>query len=236
MIQNSNQKNNKKITITKNGPYIVSGNVPLDKETILTDKNHYSYKWQKGESYPKKETYSLCRCGQSHNKPYCDGSHLAAHFDGTETASTQSYNELAETFEGPGLDLKDVRELCADARFCDREEGAWALTQELSGDSKCRDLAIEECGNCPSGRLVAINKKTGKPIEPEFEPSISLVEDPEAKASGPLWVKGGIPIESANGTNYEVRNRVTLCRCGQSHNKPYCDGSHIEVKFNDELI
>ncbi|MFZ2414444.1 MAG: CDGSH iron-sulfur domain-containing protein [Minisyncoccia bacterium] len=236
MEKDLNKKGNQKITITKDGPYVVSGNIPLDKETILTDENHCSYKWGKGEEYPLKENYSLCRCGQSKNKPYCDGSHSAVHFDGTETASTQFYNELAQTIEGPGLDLKDVQELCASARFCDREEGAWDLTQRLSGDSKCRDLAIEECSNCPSGRLVAIDKKTGKPIEPKLDKSISLVEDPEAKVSGPLWVKGGIPIESSKGMNYEVRNRVTLCRCGKSRNKPYCDGSHISVKFNDGLI
>jgi CDGSH-type Zn-finger protein len=187
----------KKIVIIKDGPYVVSGSIPLDKETILADENNCSSKWEKGKNYPLKENYSLCRCGKSEHKPYCDGSHLVIHFDGTETASTQSYNELAQTLEGPGLDLKDVRGLCASARFCDRGEGAWALTQELSGDKKSRDLAIEECGNCPSGRLVAINKETGEPIEPNFEPSISLVEDPIAKASGPLWFKGGILIESA---------------------------------------
>jgi len=82
---------------------------------------------------------------------------------------------------------------------------------------------------------VAINKETGEPIEPKFEPSISLVEDPIANASGPLWVKGGVSIESSQGEAYETRNRVTLCRCGKSHNKPYCDGSHITVKFNDGL-
>ncbi|HPS28506.1 MAG TPA: CDGSH iron-sulfur domain-containing protein [Candidatus Paceibacterota bacterium] len=225
----------RKIKITKDGPYVVSGNIPLDKETILTDEKGCSYKWEKGEKYPQQENYSLCRCGQSKHKPYCDGSHASVHFDGTETASTKPYNELAQTIEGPGLDLKDVRELCASARFCDREEGAWALTQEFSGDPEAKKLAIEECGNCPSGRLVAIDKETGQPIEPKFEPSISLVEDPEAKVSGPLWVKGGIKVESARGENYESRNRVTLCRCGKSHNKPYCDGSHIKVKFNDGL-
>jgi CDGSH-type Zn-finger protein len=41
-------------------------------------------------------------------------------------------------------------------------------------------------------------------------------------------VRGGIPIESANGKTYAVRNRVTLCRCGQSANKPLCDGSHSD--------
>ena len=37
---------------------------------------------------------------------------------------------------------------------------------------------------------------------------------------------GGIPIHGADGQAYEVRNRVTLCRCGRSANKPYCDGAH----------
>ena len=40
-------------------------------------------------------------------------------------------------------------------------------------------------------------------------------------------------MESADGTTYEIRNRVTLCRCGASQNKPFCDGSHWEVEFRD---
>jgi hypothetical protein len=87
-------------------------------------------------------------------------------------------------------------------------------------------MMIEEAADCPSGRLVIYDKKTGKPIEPTFEPSIALVEDPNIKVSGPLWVRGGIPIKSSDGTLYETRNRVTLCRCGKSQNKPFCDSSH----------
>jgi len=74
---------------------------------------------------------------------------------------------------------------------------------------------------------------TGKPIEPELTPAVSLLEDPQVGMSGPLWVKGGIPIESADGRMYEVRNRVTLCRCGKSAKKPFCDGNHLNVRFND---
>ncbi|HUS98844.1 MAG TPA: CDGSH iron-sulfur domain-containing protein [Candidatus Thermoplasmatota archaeon] len=44
--------------------------------------------------------------------------------------------------------------------------------------------------------------------------------------SGPIWIRGGIPIESANGSPYIKRNRITLCRCGKSKNKPFCDSSH----------
>jgi CDGSH-type Zn-finger protein len=90
-----------------------------------------------------------------------------------------------------------------------------------------------QAGNCPSGRLVVYDKKTGKPIEPRFVPSISLTEDPQKRVSGPIWVRGGIPIVSASGITYEVRNRVTLCRCGKSKNKPFCDGSHIRVRYSD---
>jgi hypothetical protein len=74
--------------------------------------------------------------------------------------------------------------------------------------------------------LVAVDLETGEDIEPVFEPSIGLVEDTARGVSGPLWVRGGIPIVAADGETYEVRNRVTLCRCGRSSNKPYCDGAH----------
>jgi CDGSH-type Zn-finger protein len=63
--------------------------------------------------------------------------------------------------------------------------------------------------------------------------SIGLIEDPEQQCSGPLWLQGGIPIVAADGFEYEVRNRVTLCRCGASKNKPFCDGTHATIKFRD---
>ncbi|MCK5561288.1 MAG: CDGSH iron-sulfur domain-containing protein, partial [Thermoplasmata archaeon] len=77
-------------------------------------------------------------------------------------------------------------------------------------------------------RLVVWDKKSGKAIEPEFEPSIGVVLDSKSGLLGPLWVRGGIPIVSADGVVYEIRNRVTLCRCGRSSNKPFCDSSHID--------
>jgi hypothetical protein len=70
--------------------------------------------------------------------------------------------------------------------------------------------------------------KKGKAIEPKFEPNISLVEDPQEGMRGPIWLRGGIPVESSDGSTYEIRNRVALCRCGKSSNKPFCDGSHCK--------
>ena len=40
-------------------------------------------------------------------------------------------------------------------------------------------------------------------------------------------------VVGADGKAYEVRNRMTLCRCGESSNKPFCDGTHASMKFSD---
>jgi hypothetical protein len=104
---------------------------------------------------------------------------------------------------------------------------------EHTDEAKVRENFVQQVGDCPSGRLVAWDKKTGRPIEPELPVSIGLVEDPVQQCSGPIWLRGGIPVVSADGTEYEVRNRVTLCRCGESQNKPFCDGTHASVKFHD---
>jgi len=78
---------------------------------------------------------------------------------------------------------------------------------------------------------VAWDKATGEAVEPDLPVSIGLVEDPEQQCSGPLWLRGGIAVVSGDGFEYEIRNRATLCRCGQSKNKPYCDGAHAAIKF-----
>jgi CDGSH-type Zn-finger protein len=221
-----------KIRITKDGPYIISGKIFLDKQIIGVNKEGDPDKWIQGKKYPLQENYSLCRCGQSRNKPFCDGGHLKVNFVGTETANRESFIKQAVETDGPTLKLFDALELCAVARFCLRAGGTWKLTRQ-SDDLKSRKIAIEETGLCPSGRLMIKDKKTGKSIEPNFKPSVSIVEDHQKKVDGPLWVKGGISIESSDGFEYEKRNRCTLCRCGRSNNKPFCDGAHVSTKATD---
>ena len=226
-------KNTKgKIKILRNGPYLVSGAIPLAKETVVTGKDGDPLKWERVGEYPTQESYALCRCGQSENKPCCDGTHTKIGFDGTEEADFKNFIDQADAIEGPNLTMIDAENFCATARFCHRAGGTWSLT-EKSDNPKSKEIAIEEACDCPSGRLVAWDKKTKKAIEPKFEPSISLTEAPYRKISGPLWVKGNIPIESANGTTYEKRNRVTLCRCGKSKNKPFCNGTHFFIGFKN---
>jgi len=220
----------KKIKITKDGPYAVSGNIPLRKEKIVLDSDGLPFKWEKIKEYPLKQQYLLCRCGHTKTPPYCDQSHKEIGFNGKETASNALFDKQAEVIDGPDLILKDSPPLCVHARFCDRAGGIWDLTRK-SDDKVSRETAIEEACNCPSGRLVASDRKTQKPIEPELDQSISVTSDKEG-TPGPLWIKGGIPIESADGKTYEIRNRVTLCQCGRSKNKPFCDGSHYLVEEN----
>jgi len=221
-----------KIQIKKDGPYLVSGNLPLQKEIIIPNREGYPAKWKKGEKFPAQESYALCRCGHSKNKPFCTGTHSDAGFEGTETATRKKYLPQSKKIAGEGIVLTDVPRLCSLARFCHRAGGIWKLSYE-SKNPKSKKLAIQEACDCPSGRLVIWDQKTRKPIEPKLKPSISLVEDPKMQVSGPLWIKGGVPIISSDGKKYETRSRVTLCRCGASHNKPFCDGTHTRVGFTD---
>jgi CDGSH-type Zn-finger protein len=224
----------RKIVITASGPYIVYGGVPLRIETIGTDADGQSARWEPGRTIETEERYALCRCGSSATKPFCDGTHARVAFDAREVASRAPHAEQAERIDGPDLVLEDAKPLCAYARFCDRAGTIWALIGE-SGDPAKRAIVEQEARNCPSGRLVVREKATRRALEPTLAPELSLVEDPAKACSGPLFVKGGIPIESQDGTTYEVRNRVTLCRCGLSQNKPFCDGSHADLPFTDGL-
>jgi CDGSH-type Zn-finger protein len=220
-----------RVTVTENGPYRVEGGVPVARQTIVADEAGDSLDWERGEPLETDETYLLCRCGQSANKPFCDDSHLRVGFDGTETASRAPYLELARELDGPELALTDAESYCAGARFCDVAGSVWRLVRSTEPGSA--DLARREAAMCPSGRLVVWDRATRQPIEPELEPSIGLMEDPVQGVAGPLCVRGGITVVGADGEPYEVRNRVTLCRCGASGNKPFCDGSHSVVGFTD---
>jgi CDGSH-type Zn-finger protein len=222
--------NNKfKIKVSKNGPYLVSGGIPLAEQIIVTDAEGYSREWRTGRKHLVQGNYALCRCGRSKNKPFCDGTHMRVGFNGTETASRKPYLAQAERISGPDLELTDARVLCALARFCDRAGGIWDLVRQPE-TPEAKDIATEEAGNCPSGRLVVWNKN-GKAIKPIFSPSIGLVEDSQEGVQGPIWVRGGIAVESADGATYEIRNSITLCRCGRSSNKPFCDGSHCNKEL-----
>ncbi|MFR9661826.1 MAG: CDGSH iron-sulfur domain-containing protein, partial [Rikenellaceae bacterium] len=61
------------------------------------------------------------------------------------------------------------------------------------------------------------------------------LEDPAIGVSSGLWVRGGVRISREDGMSYQIRNRVVLCRCGASNNKPFCDGTHAARGWMDGL-
>ena len=224
-----------RIEVCKNGPYQVHGGIPLSVQRITLDEAGFSESWKEEKQYPVENPYILCRCNRSKNLPFCDGFHREISFIGTEHASREPYLLQAKEYAGPDLVLTDAEILCSIAKFCERAGGIWKLTQE-SGNREAREIAIREAGLCPSGRLVVWEKGTKTPIEPQFEPSLGLVEYPQEGISGPVWVRGGIPVISSDGFVYEIRNRVTLCRCGHSFNKPFCDNSHLRYSSKSFVL
>ncbi len=214
------------IKVTEDGPYLIYGQPSINEQIIIPNEEGDSWSYQEGECFNSCENpCSLCRCGASLDKPFCSGEHIDRNWDAKETASLDSFLNGAEQYEGPELIMADNEIYCALARFCDAYGDAWNIV-ERAETSEDIELAKREVSNCPSGRLVIFDKKSKKVHEPHLEPSIGIIEDPGFEVSGPIWVRGGIRIESADGNSYEIRNRVTLCRCGGSSNKPFCDGTH----------
>jgi len=226
------QKNEPRIRVIKNGPYLVSGGVPLSEKVIVPHGAGYVY--QDGRKLPQHETYSLCRCGKTKTPPFCDGAHVASHYDGTETACKNGYHARAARIYGTGIDLLDDGR-CAFARFCHRDSGdAWELAEDSKSDFHHAE-AIIAANECPSGRLTAV-EKDGTIHEPDYTPAIEILQDPEERVSAGIFVKGGIPIESSDGSVYETRTRIVLCRCGMSGNKPFCDSRHVSEGFREDEV
>ena len=96
-------------------------------------------------------------------------------------------------------------------------------------DTQIRAQVIAMIERCPSGSFTySIEHDT---IEPDYGHGIAVTA--EGELAGALWVTGDIPIERSDGQPFETRNRVTLCRCGQSKGKPLCDGTHRELGITE---
>lgn len=218
-----------KIKIILNGPYVVKGLKRLIEET--SERRGQILKATETKEFERLKEYHLCRCGFSSNKPLCDGTHVKVGFDGEETADRSSYEDRSELYNGSTMDLMDDGR-CAFARFCHRERAeVWTLTEHSSDFENMRE-AIEGACACPSGRLTAV--VNGELVEEEYEPIMVIAQDPQKGISAGIYVRGDFELEGADGEVYEKRNRISLCRCGSSANKPFCDASHVRVGFNDQ--
>ncbi len=214
-----------RVIILPNGPYLVKGGIPINRVRVTFDELDTPLDYEVVESYPVKETQSLCRCGNSATRPFCDGTHTKIYFSGREKADRKPFSKKARKLVGRNLILLDARDLCMGIGYCHRAGSTW-VNARFSDNPVKRDLAILTSQYCPAGRLVACDKETGEPIEQDWQPSISIIEDPRVHTNCPIWLKGGIPVESQDGSTYEIRFRVTLCSCGKSRIMPFCDGRH----------
>lgn len=215
------------IEVTENGPYHVTGGIPLVRVRKIPGEKRGSFTgWETYETIPTEDEYWLCRCGQSTDKPFCSGMHEKAGFDGTETAPTNSYDERAQILGGTNMTVKDDRGICAHAAFCSNAvTNVWKAAPKTDDDPAMAEQVVGMVRNCPSGALTI--EMGGKPDEEQLSPEIRVVQD------GNYVVRGRIPITRADGRPIEVRNRMSLCRCGGSKNKPLCDGTHSEIGFTD---
>jgi len=219
-----------KVTIVKDGPYSADGDIPVSEVVSIGSRDGGLLNFKKEKELDKTDNAKfLCRCGHSKNKPFCDGSHAKAGFDGTETDSRLAYDEEAEYVRGPVFDAMDNQKLCAVIRACDRGKGFWDAFENAE-EHHNKIYAEEVACLCASGRFTLVDKKTGKKLEPKLEKEIFLIKDEPAEHLGPIYLKGGVQVVGADGFEYEERNRVTLCRCGESRNKPFCDAMHLRCE------
>ncbi len=202
------------IKVGKNGPYLVNPGVPIhDAE---------------GNGIEAGEKYALCRCGGSSNKPFCDGTHAKNDFNGQEVADRGSISGRRAAYEGDGITIYDDRTVCSHSGRCtDNLASVFKLDEEPwidpHGDNATAISNVIK--TCPSGALSYALADSDEPIEEEHEQSIQVLKD------GPYSAKGGVRVESPDGSTYETRQRFTLCRCGGSKNKPFCDGTHWHIGF-----
>jgi CDGSH-type Zn-finger protein len=215
------------ISVRRNGPYFVSGGPPLVRKSTIVSEWGEPMAWSRDGNVPAESSYRLCRCGQSSQKPFCDGTHARVDFDGTETAPTELSETRRKRFASPTITLTDDEPLCVSSGFChSRSNDVWNMV-EHSDDTDVRFELMHRVESCPSGRL-AYELADGV-HESDLPVEIGVIKD------GPYWVTGGIGVTMSDGRTLEVRKRVTLCRCGRSANKPLCDGTHTEIGFSDEV-
>lgn len=173
------------------------------------------------------KTEALCRCGGSKNKPFCDGTHARIGF--SDRKLSDGRDDHRDRYAGKGITIFDNRALCAHAGYCTDELKAVFRQHETpwidpEGASVREIIAIVE--RCPSGALsYAIGGVEAAP--PQRPPMVTATKD------GPYAVTGGIElVDVARGEGASTEH-YTLCRCGASKNKPFCDGSHWDVGFKD---
>lgn len=210
-----------KIACLPNGPYYL-----LNETTATTVPNLFR---SNGQPCATVRGVALCRCGGSKNKPFCDGTHGTNGFTDKRTAD-DSLNRRT-SYAGKQITIHDNRAICAHAGFCtDGLKDVFRMKQEpwIDPDGAAVNEIIDTIKKCPSGALSYSIKDVEYTAE-ERAPMVTVTND------GPYAVTGGINLMGVQFGAGASTEHYTLCRCGASKNKPFCDGSHWSIGFKDSV-
>lgn len=227
----NNPDNGKLIEICCNGPYIVTGNVPLILKTQVVSEYGEPLSWKKEGEIKADVACLLCRCGRSSCRPFCDGTHAKIEFDGADTAPSNLTAERREAYPGcTNITIRNDASLCSLSGFCANRVTSIGEMAKHTEDTQVRAMAIAMIEHCPSGALTYTIEDGDDDIEVDLPQQIAATKEVTSDGViwGPLWVTGGISILRTDGLPLERRNRVTICSCGRSKSKPLCDGTHRE--------
>jgi CDGSH-type Zn-finger protein len=201
------------VSCAPNGPYIVR-----DLDALIGVD---------GAELPTKPTMALCRCGASSNKPFCDGTHARIDFD--DAKHPERVPDRRDDYEGRRITIHDNRGICAHAGHCtDNLAQVFRMGVEpwIDAEGAEAERIVEVIETCPSGALsYSIDGVEHRDLD--RPPALRVTPDGPYRLQGGLALEGVVPLE---GTSEEHR---TLCRCGHSKNKPFCDGSHWHAGFRD---
>jgi len=208
-----------KIAFSPNGPYYLMHDT---QATPVPNVRRAS-----GDACATVRGVALCRCGASKNKPFCDGMHGEIGFKGTNTADPAK--DKRKAYKGKRITILDNRSICSHAAFCTDELKSVFRQHDdpwIDPDGAEVERIVEIVRKCPSGALsYAIDGVEAPP--PERAPMITVTDN------GPYAVTGGIELMGVKRGEGASTEHYTLCRCGASKNKPFCDGSHWTIEFRD---
>ena len=182
----------------------------------------------KGDILEARPVMFLCRCGGSANKPFCDGTHKGNGFSSDKL--TDGSADRRDDYVGKDLTIHDNRGICSHAAFCsDKLAAVFKLGTEpwIDPDGADGQAIMETIRKCPSGALGYVFEGAAYQ-EPQGEPRITVSKD------GPYFVRGDVALDDVAWSAGADKRRYALCRCGASATKPFCDGSHGRVEFQDD--
>lgn len=214
-----------KIISIKNGPFELHG--------IKT------YKSATGIQTPLKVDgrgiVRLCRCGQSFEKPYCDGSHIIFEFD--DQKSPYRTADQVTIYKGQRITIYDNRGVCSHRGICYEElQSVFQMEGQMriDPDGGSVQAIIDICERCPSGALSYSLPGEGRVLKGGASEGQIRMAPRRYGYDGPIEVTGGIEFEDSENNHPESSDHYALCRCGASKNMPFCSGQHWVAKFIDE--